>query len=417
MNDGREFSLMKRKNDGLWLLATVVFFLFTLFPAFLSPPSVMGDQKEKKDLPPRAIEVAPEYTGVIVPVGKDASIDVTVANKGRSDELVDLSVTHVPKGWKARIKTYNYDVTGVFVQSDQSKSLTLKVEPEEGTGPGKYTFVIRGQTPDGKLVSTSQVSVTVVKKEEEKKSEGVNVTTSYPVLQGPTDAKFEFSLEVENKTDKDSIFNLAATGPKDWDVNFKPAYEDKLISSLRLKAGQSQSVAVEVKPYLLAEAGKYPIAVKVSSADAKADVELTVILTGTYKIDAGTANGLLSLTAMRGEPANISFYVKNTGSAAQNNVKFMSFKPENWKVEFNPEKLDTLPAGELKQIEAIITPAAQALVGDYSVGIGIQGEKANKNLEFRVTVKASTAWGWIGIGIIVLVILGLVALFVRVGRR
>jgi uncharacterized membrane protein len=408
---------MKRRKNGLWVLTAVVFFLFTLWPAFFSPPSVRGDEKEKKDLPPRAIEIAPEYTGVIVPVGEDVSLDLNVENKGRRDEFVDLSLTRVPKGWKARIKTYSFDVTGVYVPSDKSKSLTLKAEPEEGTGPGNYIFDIKAQTHDGKLVSTCQVSVTVRKKEGEKKSKGVNVTTSYPVLQGPTDAKFEFSLEVENKTDKDSIFNLAATGPKDWDVNFKPAYEDKLISSLRLKAGQSQSVAVEVKPYPLAEAGKYPIAVKISSAEAKTEAELTVILTGTYKIDVGTANGLLSLTAMRGEPANVSFYVKNTGSATQNNVKFMSFKPENWKVEFKPEQMETLPAGELKQVEVIITPAAQALVGDYSVGIGVQGEKANKSLELRVTVKASTAWGWIGIGIIVLVVLGLVVLFVRMGRR
>lgn len=34
-----------------------------------------------------------------------------------------------------------------------------------------------------------------------------------------------------------------------------------------------------------------------------------------------------------------------------------------------------------------------------------------------LSVKASTAWGWIGIGIIVVVLLGLVILFVRMGRR
>jgi uncharacterized membrane protein len=56
-------------------------------------------------------------------------------------------------------------------------------------------------------------------------------------------------------------------------------------------------------------------------------------------------------------------------------------------------------------------------VGDYSVAVGVEGEKASKNLEFRVTVKASTVWGWVGIAIIVLVVLGLVVLFVRMGRR
>jgi uncharacterized membrane protein len=383
----------------------------------LSSPVVWGTEKEKKDLPQRQISVAPEYTSITVPEGEEVSIDLTVANQGRQDEVIDLSLTQIPKGWKARIKTYSFDVSGLFVPSDKSKSLTLKAEAEEGTGPGKYVFGIKGQTQDGKLVSASHVTVTVREKDKEKKSKGVNLTTSYPVLQGPTDAKFEFSMEVENKTDKDGTFNLSAQGPTNWDINFKPSYEEKLISSLVLKAGARQSVAVAVKPYLLAEAGKYPIQVKVSAPEGTAEAELTVILTGTHKIEVGTASGLLSLTAQTGKPANMSFYVKNTGSASQNNVKLLSFKPENWKVEFKPEKLDKLAPNELKQIEMVVTPSDQALVGDYSVAVGVEAEKASKNLEFRVTVKASTAWGWVGIAIIVLVVLGLVILFVRVGRR
>ena len=393
---------------------------FALFPALavlLSSPLAWGTEKEKKDLPPRQILVAPEYTAITVPEGDEVSIDLTVANEGKQDEFIDLSLPQVPKGWKARIKTYSFDVSGVFVASDKSKSLTLKAEAEEGTGPGKYVFGIRGQTQDGKLVSTSHVTVTVREKDKEKKSKGVNLTTSYPVLQGPTDAKFEFSMEVENKTDKDGTFNLSAQGPTNWEINFKPSYEDKLISSLVLKAGARQSVAVAVKPYLLAEAGKYPIQVKVSAPEGTAEAELTVILTGTHKIEVGTASGLLSLTAETGKPANISFYVKNTGSAPQDNVKLLSFKPENWKVEFKPDKIDKLAPNELKQIEMVVTPSDQALVGDYSVAVGVEGEKVSKNLEFRVTVKASTAWGWVGIVIIVLVVLGLVILFVRMGRR
>jgi uncharacterized membrane protein len=392
-------------------------FVFTVSAVFLVSPVVWGTEKEKKDLPPRQILVAPEYTSVTVPEGDEVSIDLTVANEGKQDEFIDLSLTQVPKGWKARIKTYSFDVSGVFVPSDKSKSLTLKAVPEEGTGPGKYVFGIKGQTQDGKLVSTSHVTVTVREKDKEKKSKGVNLTTSYPVLQGPTDAKFEFSMEVENKTDKDGTFNLSAQGPTNWEINFKPSYEDKLISSLVLKAGARQSVAVAVKPYLLAEAGKYPIQVKVSAPEGTAEAELNVVLTGTHKIEVGTASGLLSLTAMTGQPANMSFYVKNTGSAPQDNVKLLSFKPENWKVEFKPDKLDKLAPNELKQIEMVVTPSDQALVGDYSVAVGVEGEKASKNLEFRVTVKASTVWGWVGIAIIVLVVLGLVILFVRVGRR
>jgi len=236
-------------------------------------------------------------------------------------------------------------------------------------------------------------------------------------LRGPSDAKFEFSVEVESKLDKDAVFDLSAQTPAGWEANFKPRYEEKFFSSVRLKSNQTETVAVEVKPALLAKAGEYPITVRVSSGDARADAKLSVIITGSYGLEIGTLTGLLSLEAKQGNPANMSIYVKNTGTAANHDIKFVSFKPENWKVEFKPEKIDVIEPGDLKQVEVNITPYEEALVGDYSVGAEVQGEKVKKNIEFRVTVRTSTAWGWIGIGIIVFVIAGLTWLFRWLGRR
>ncbi|MEA3360543.1 MAG: NEW3 domain-containing protein, partial [Thermodesulfobacteriota bacterium] len=96
---------------------------------------------------------------------------------------------------------------------------------------------------------------------------------------------------------------------------------------------------------------------------------------------------------------------------------FLSVKPENWKVEFDPEKIDELETGGLKQVEVEITPSQEALVGDYAVGLNVKGEKTSDTLEMRVTVNASAAWAWIGIGIIILVIIGLFGLFIFLGRR
>jgi uncharacterized membrane protein len=395
---------------------TSVFFAALILPLALSIGDAVGEEPEK-DLPDRAISVAPEYTGIVISEGDDASVDLMVANEGLSNEKVNLTLTSIPDGWKARVKTYSFGVTGVYLESDSTKNLTLKAEPGSDVGPGEYFFAVQAQTEDGELTSSSQLAITVTEKKEKKKVGGVNVVTSYPVLRGPTDATFEFSLEVENKLDKDSIFNLTSQGPENWEINFKPAYEDKFISSLRLKANQSQTVAVAVKPFPLAEPGEYEIPVKVGSPEAEANASLIVELTGTYKLEVGTATNLLSLNAMRGEKASISFYARNTGSAALNNVRFLSFKPENWKVEFNPEMLEALAPQELKQVEVSITPTEQALVGDYSVALSADAGKVSKNLELRVSVKASSAWGWIGIGIILLVVAGLVVIFIRLGRR
>jgi hypothetical protein len=68
----------------------------------------------------------------------------------------------------------------------------------------------------------------------------------------------------------------------------------------------------------------------------------SVVITGSYALEVGTLTGLLSLDAKQGSPANVSIYVKNTGTAANHDVKFLSFKPENWKVEFKPEKIDVI---------------------------------------------------------------------------
>ncbi len=382
------------------------------------PFAAYGEEEEKEEKPARLITMAAEYPGVEVPADEDVNMDIIFHNKGRSDENVEVKVASVPEGWKARVKTYRFTVTGVHVPSGEDKTLTFEAEPDEDMKPGEYAFRVEAQTPDGQFKMAQTIMAKVREKEKEtKESKGVKLTTSYPVLRGPSDAKFEFSVEVDSKLDEDAVFDLFAQGPEGWDLNFKPAYESKYISSLRLKANQSQTVAVEVKPSLLAEAGEYPINIRVSSGDAKAAAELQVILTGTYGLEVGTPTGLLSLDGRQGKPANMSVYVKNTGSATNHDIKFMTFKPENWKVEFKPEKIAAIEPGDLKQVEVSITPYEDALVGDYSVAVDVQGEKASKNIEFRVTVKASTAWGWIGIGIIVVVVGGLTGLFRWLGRR
>lgn len=410
----REQGLTPRK------ILSMLYILF-LMPILLAGLGrTVGAEEKKKELPPRAIAVAPEYSGVVLSKGEDLSLDLAVTNGGESDEEILLSVRPIPEGWKAWVKTYSFEVTGVHLKSDKSKNLTLRIEPPDDVALGDYVIGILATTRDKTLSSSSQVKVTVKGAKEVEKSRGVNIITSYPVLRGPTDSKFEFSLEVENKLDKDMIYNLVAQGPENWTINFKPAYEEKYISSVRLKENQSQTVAVEVKPYPWSQPGEYPIGVKVSSPEAKGEATVTVLLTGTYKLDAGTPNGILSLNAMKGKKAALSLYVKNSGSAPLNNIQFLSFKPENWDLEFKPERIETLAPDELKQVEVLVTPAGQALVGDYSVGVNVQADnpsKAEKTLELRVMVKASTAWAWVGIGIIVFVLLGLVVLFIRLGRR
>jgi len=375
------------------------------------------EQAKRDDRPARGIAVYSEFSGVVVPVGESVRMDLTVENKGRQDELIALKLTGVPKGWRASLKGGSFTVTGVAVPDGKTRTLAFSAEPEKNVGPGTYEFGIEGVTADGKLKANYNISVTA-RERSRLGSEEIQITTSYPVLRGQTDATFEFSLDVNNKTDADRTFNLAAQAPEKWEVNFKPGYEQKQISSLRIKGSSNQTVAVSVTPAKDATAGEYPILVRISSSDSKAEAKLMVVLTGIYKLEAATPTGILSTDAVTGAPTTVSLLVKNTGSAVNRVVNLSSFKPENWKVDFKPEKIENLEPNAVKQVEATITPAAGALVGDYSVGLMADGEKgSSKTVEMRVTVKAPTAWGWIGVGLIALVIGGMGGLFTWLGRR
>ena len=394
-----------------------LFILPMIIALCLTASLSLAKEQEQDTRPERGITMAFEYPEVIINKGDDVTVDLIVKNIGKRDENVYFTMPSAPAGWKIKIKTYSFSIMSVHVPEDDKKDVQFSAEPGKDTKPGAYTFKVKGRTEDGKLKVSHTLKVTLRERKEEIKKGEIELTTSYPVLQGQNDAKFEFSIDLKNKTDKENTFNLTAKVPKNWQANFKPPYEDKYISSLRLKDNENKSLNVEVTPDRFCKAGDYLIPVTVTAGGSKAEAELKVIITGTYKLEAGTPTGLLSLETEKGKPGNMSVYVKNNGSATIPNIEFLSVKPENWKVEFKPEKIEYIDPGDLKQVEVSITPAEEALVGDYAVGLSIRGEKTSDDLEMRVTVNASAAWGWIGIGIIVLVILGLFGLFVTLGRR
>jgi uncharacterized membrane protein len=381
---------------------------------FASPSHLLGDEK-KDGGPERGIKIYTEYSGISVPTGETVMMDLIVDNTGKKDESVDVSLGEAPKDWKGYLRSGAFTVTGVFVPAGKSRKLSITLEQGKSMETGTYPFRFNARSRDGEFTATYTLNVTV----QPKAATGADftVSTSYPVLSGKTDSKFEFTFEIANRSVADRSFNLAALAKDKWEVTFRPGYESKNISSLMIKAGQSQSISVEVTPFVQDKPGEYPLVVRVGSGDKSADVKFTVILQGIYSLESGTTTGVLSLDAIAGKPSKFSIFVRNTGSATFKDVVLSAYKPENWDATVKPDKLEGLEPGATVQAEVTVTPGPRALVGDYSVGVNVNAYKADKTIEMRVTVKASTAWGWIGIGIVLLVIAGLAVLFVVLGRR
>ncbi|MBW1998791.1 MAG: hypothetical protein JRJ29_12600, partial [Deltaproteobacteria bacterium] len=67
---------MRLRKGGLFVFFFMAVFLFVCAVSGFTPPVFAGgDEKEKKDLPRRAINMLPEYTGVILPEGEDLDLD------------------------------------------------------------------------------------------------------------------------------------------------------------------------------------------------------------------------------------------------------------------------------------------------------------------------------------------------------
>src|SRR5450756_2421117 len=108
--------------------SVVAFILIILLALAAAEP----EKPEKKDnRPERGIAVYTDYSGVAVARGENVQMELTLENKGRSDENIDVRITAVAKGWKATLKGARYQVTGMYVPNGKAKTLALNLEPEK----------------------------------------------------------------------------------------------------------------------------------------------------------------------------------------------------------------------------------------------------------------------------------------------
>jgi uncharacterized membrane protein len=154
-----------------------------------------------------------------------------------------------------------------------------------------------------------------------------------------------------------------------------------------------------------------------NSGAAQADTPVVLDITGQPQLALVGPGGMLSGSAVAGKEHTFSFTVDNDGGAAAKDVALSANAPSGWKVDFEPTKLDQIPPGGKAKAEMRITPASNAIAGDYSVDVNADGQGASDDLKFRVTVETSTAWGFAGLGVIGVAVLVMAGAVTRYGRR
>lgn len=260
-------------------------------------------------------------------------------------------------------------------------------------------------------------------------AEKITLTCQYPVLSSYAGSYFAYKVDMLYTGGKEKrLFDIKARVPDGFTASIKPAYagESSEIAAIFLDPQKSypDTIDVVVIPYAwrVPEPGEYDITVEVSSGAISASIDLKATVTAKYDIDVSPSSGLLNTKATAGKDNYFNVTITNIGSADLEKINLNSRitgSPSGWSITFSPESIDSLPAGEKREIQVNIKPTSKTISGDYMITISAEPDAKNAygSFNLRVTVLTSTIWGWVSVGIVVLVLAGLAFMFMRLGRR
>lgn len=350
-----------------------------------------------------SIRLSTPYPSVVVEPGETVSLKLEVDSS--PTQHVDLDVD-APKGWKTTLRGGGFVVNGV--RADDTEVTLDVVVPDDAEGTHRLTVNARGD--DG---SRSRLPVTLSVRGDE--GGGVGMEAEFAELSGaPTDT-FNYTVTLRNDTARETTFALSVAGPSGWQVSAHPSTEERA-TTVTVKAGESATINVTADPPDSVAAGNYPIRLAVNGGGRESVTELVAQVTGAAQLELTTPDERLNASGTTGEQTRVALVVSNKGSAPLNGVTLSSSPPQGWEVKFEPETVDVAPQQDAR-VTAIITPADDAVTGDYMVTLTAEKEGQQSSTDIRYTVETSRWWGMVGILLIIGVGACLWYVFRVYGRR
>jgi uncharacterized membrane protein len=346
------------------------------------------------------------YTKISVPPGESIDYTIDVINNSHVVKNADISLEGMPRGWNYVLKSGGWTIGQISILPGERKSLSLKVEVPLKVNKGSYRF---------KVVAGGFDSLPLTIIISEQGTFKTEFTTGQANMEGHASSTFTFNANLKNRTADKQLYALMADAPRGWNVTFKSNYQQ--VTSVNTEPNSTQQVTIEIKAPDKIEAGKYKIPVSAATNSSSADLELEVVITGSYSMELTTPTGLLSTNITAGDVKRVELVINNTGSSELTDIKPEFTAPLNWDVTFDPKKVDKLPSGKDVRVFATIKADKKAIPGDYVTNIEAKTPEVSSKASFRISVETPMLWGWIGVLIILAALGGVYYLFHKYGRR
>jgi len=353
-----------------------------------------------------------DYPSLTVRAGETTTIKLKLQNANLPPEEVALSASGVPDGWKGEFLGGGQPIGAAMAAPNSTVDVSFRLDVPADAKSGTQPIVLHAK--GGTLAADLPLRVSLGGSELPAK---LSLKTQLPSLVGTPKSSFDYTVTVGNDSGKPLVVSLGADAPPNFQTSFTENYGSQQITSIPVDAGQTKDLKVKIQPPSDVAAGTYNVRVRVAAEGASAETQLGMKVTGQPRLRLTGKDGRLSGQAEAGSTASFNLVVVNDGSAPAENVELTSSPPTDWKVEFNPKSIPRVDPNQTVQVQALVTPAAKAIAGDYMTTLTAGASGNSSSADYRVTVTTSTMWGIIGIVVIAIALLVVVGAVARFGRR
>lgn len=357
------------------------------------------------------IKLRSTYLSVSEELGQSVSLPLSISNLGDVDKSVTLQAD-VPEGWSISFKTSaNMVVKTLLMEAGDMEQLTIAIEAPDTASVGDYQVTITAHDVNGAVLDNLELGINL-----RIGSSEIEIISSYTDITVQAGESITFPIAVWNKGEADALtlFTIPVL-PENWDTSFTS--DDLEISSIRIPAGESESIKLVVKPPNSVQSGTYQMTVLVESDDGSQNqLDFTIEVAGSYEL--GLDLSTLYTSGKIGSSVSYTGRVTNEGQTAITTLYMEADVPSDWEAIITPTQVDTLNPRSSTTFTVTINIPSDAEAGDYLVTMQALSDQLDSNLsDVRITAQASNTWGYIGIGVALVAIAGAALLFTKFKRR
>jgi uncharacterized membrane protein len=339
--------------------------------------------------------------------GDVVSFPLAIQNNDPSDHVYTLS-SYGETGWKTWFNYGNKGIYKISVPAKQTRTVDLMVQTSGSTPVGEKKVVA--------YVDNIRTEVFV---DITSANQSADVSFKIGSKIASIGDKITYDLHIKNVQAKENIYRLSITGlPENWYARFKEtAASSGEMAEVVIAASSEKDLVLEVVPPYSVSVGDYNFSAVVTTPEG-----VVIQKDLTLALKSGTAmsmtSSVLAYEAKPGDAFNIVVYVSNSGQgAALTNVYLETKAPDGWLIQSSPNRTNSIKAGETQAFTLTIQPPGNIVASDYEVNVKAISDQAEKEKDYRVTVKTESYIPYIGAGIIVVVVAGLFLVFRKYGRR